>query len=113
MTDDWTLLKNYARDRDQESFAKLVARYADFTFHTALRRTRGDRPLAEDVTQAVFIALARRANTLRASGSLGAWLHKTTLFASSAAMRGESRRRHRELATARRDHIDNSPGIDE
>lgn len=99
MTDDWTLLHAYARERDQEAFAKLVAKYADFTFHTALRRTRNHQ-LAEDVTQAVFIALARSASSLRRNGSLGAWLHKTALFASTTALRSESRRRKRELVIA-------------
>jgi RNA polymerase sigma factor (sigma-70 family) len=101
-TDDWQLLASYARERSQEAFARLVARYADFVFSCAQRRCR-DRQVAEDVTQAVFIVLARNAARLKSSGSLAAWLHKTTLHASANAIRAESRRKRREQSTARRE----------
>ena len=42
----------------------------------ALRQTRGDAHLADDVTQAVFIVLARRAETI-AIDCLPAWLLTT------------------------------------
>src|SRR5689334_1218523 len=86
VTDDWALLRAYARDRSHEPFARLSAKYSPMVFATALRRTRR-RDLAEDVTQAVFIVLARRAGELRRTGSLGAWLHRTALLASSEALR--------------------------
>ena len=97
---DWELLQIYAAERSQDAFARLVARYADLVFHTALRRTRRTE-LAEDVTQAVFIALARSAGRLDPHGSLGAWLHKTTLCAATSALRAEARRQKHERAAAR------------
>jgi RNA polymerase sigma factor (sigma-70 family) len=98
--DDWNLLAAFAADRRaHEPFARLSARYADMVFATALRRTRR-HDLAEDVTQAVFIVLARRAGELKRQGSLGAWLHRTALFASSEALRAEQRRRKHERVAA-------------
>ncbi len=112
ITDDWDILQTYAREHSQQAFAALGAKYAGMVFNTALRRT-GNRDLAEDVTQAVFIVLARRAGHLRPSGSLGAWLHKTTLNASANALRSESRRRKHERAGARPEAIsDPTAGVD-
>src|SRR5215213_1224967 len=98
-TDDFDLLQAYARDRSQDAFARLVAKYSDMVFATSLRRTRR-RDLAEDVTQAVFIVLGRSAAKLHKNGSLGAWLHKTAIHASANALRAERRRIHRERAGA-------------
>ncbi len=104
MTDDWTLLKTYAREHSHEAFAALAAKYADMVFSTAYRRT-GRSDLAEDVTQAVFIALARSAHRLRPNGSLGGWLHRTALNASHNALRSESRRRRHERSAARSEAV--------
>jgi DNA-directed RNA polymerase specialized sigma24 family protein len=98
--DDWALLRAYAQNRtSHEPFARLSAKYAPMVFATALRRTRR-HDLAEDVTQAVFIVLARRAGELRREGSLGAWLHRTAILASSEALRAEQRRRKHERRAA-------------
>lgn len=103
-TGDWQLLAQYASKRDQEAFAGLVGKYSDMVFRTALRRTV-NQVLAEDVTQAVFIVLSRSAGSLSAKGSLAAWLHKTTLYASNNVLRAESRRRRNERAASRRESI--------
>jgi RNA polymerase sigma factor (sigma-70 family) len=95
--DDWALLNSYARDGSHEAFAQIVAKYAGFVFAVARRRVR-DVQLAEDVTQSVFIVLARRAGDLRGGVSLAAWLHQTTLLAAANAIRSEHRRRAREKA---------------
>jgi RNA polymerase sigma factor (sigma-70 family) len=55
--------------------------------------------LAEDITQAVFIVLARKAGAIRNPGILGAWLIKTTRQTSYNAIRFERcRRRHEQEA---------------
>jgi RNA polymerase sigma factor (sigma-70 family) len=95
--DDWQLLNAYVRGQSQEAFGQLVGKYVEMVFQTALRRTRR-HDLAEDVAQAVFIVFARSAKHLRPNGSLGAWLHKTALNASSNALRAEARRRRHERA---------------
>ena len=57
--DDWDLLRQYASMGSHEAFATLVTRYVDFVYSAALRQM-GDRHLAEDVTQGVFIVLSQR-----------------------------------------------------
>ncbi|MGB7749775.1 MAG: sigma-70 family RNA polymerase sigma factor [Verrucomicrobiia bacterium] len=51
---------------------------------------------AEEITQAVFFILARKAARLRPNTILAAWLHETARFASASFLRGEARRRRRE-----------------
>jgi RNA polymerase sigma factor (sigma-70 family) len=88
--DDLVLVRRYAA---------VVGRRADYVFATALRQTR-DRELAEDVTQATFIVLARRAGNLRDGTSVAAFLHHTAVYASKNALRATRRRRWHETRAA-------------
>jgi RNA polymerase sigma factor (sigma-70 family) len=54
--------------------------------------------LAEDVTQAVFTALARKAATLPERETLSGWLYVSANTASAAVVRSERRRKVREIA---------------
>src|SRR3954451_3235086 len=58
--DEWQLLEEYARNDSEEAFRTIVDRYAGFVYHTAFRQA-GNPHIAEEVTQAVFIALAQKA----------------------------------------------------
>jgi len=60
---DPQLLRAYAEDHSEAAFGELVRRHVDLTYSVALRIVR-DTHLAEDVTQAVFVALAQNAGTL-------------------------------------------------
>jgi hypothetical protein len=62
--DDIKLLREYAEHRSETAFASLVERYAGLAYSAALRQAR-DPLLAEEVTQAVFSILAKRANVIR------------------------------------------------
>jgi RNA polymerase sigma factor (sigma-70 family) len=97
--DDAPLLAEYIRDRSARAFRPLADRYVRLMYQAALRQV-GDAHLAEDVTQAVFLVLARRAGTIRSARVLPAWLLKTTAFAARNARLSESRRHHRERAAA-------------
>jgi RNA polymerase sigma factor (sigma-70 family) len=90
-----TLLANYAGG-SESAFRDLVTSYVDLVFSTAFRLVDGDRPLAEDVTQTVFLDLARAAKTLPRNSRLGGWLHRHTCFVAAKARRGERRRQERE-----------------
>jgi RNA polymerase sigma factor (sigma-70 family) len=97
MTDS-QLLAEYL-DGSQDAFARLVQRHADWVYSVARRRVR-DPHLAQDVCQAVFVVLARKAHTLRQTMALPAWLFQVARFTAGKALRDESRRRTREREAA-------------
>lgn len=98
---DESLLKSFALDRDEKVFRTLSERYLGLIFHTALRRT-GNRQLAEEVSQNILCAVAKKASALAKNPDiLPAWLHRATLFESTSAMRSEiAQQRRKQLQTA-------------
>ena len=100
--DDPSLLELYARDGSADAFARLVGRYVDLVYSAAARQV-GRGGLAEDVTQAVFIALARRARSgafKDRSIVLSAWLLTAARYAAIDVLKRESRRRKHERGAA-------------
>ncbi len=61
--DDMTLLREYARNNSEAAFSELVSRHINLVYSVALRSVR-DPHLAGEITQAVFIILARKADKL-------------------------------------------------
>lgn len=96
MKDDAELLRCFARNRDEAAFAEVVRRHVDLVHSAALRQVGGDAHLAEDVTQAVFADLARKAGAVAGEHVLAAWLFVSTRYAAAKRVRGEQRRRRRE-----------------
>lgn len=96
MTDDAELLRRYVQSASEAAFAELVQRYIGLVYHAARRQVGGDAAAAEDVTQAVFSLLARKAASLLRHESLAGWLHATARFAALQTLRAERRRRSRE-----------------
>jgi RNA polymerase sigma factor (sigma-70 family) len=96
---DQQLLAEYADDRSESAFAELVRRHIDFVHSAALRLVR-DAHLAEDVTQAVFVALAQNARHLTGRPALAGWLHRTAQNLAANIVRSDVRRRAREQQLA-------------
>jgi RNA polymerase sigma factor (sigma-70 family) len=98
MKTDVELLYCYVENGSESAFTELVQRHIGLVYSVAFRRVGGDRHLAEDVTQTVFNDLARKAATLRDRAHLRGWLFLSANLASAAVVRGERRRKARELA---------------
>jgi RNA polymerase sigma factor (sigma-70 family) len=95
MNDDLILLREYARSNSEEAFAALVSRHVNLVYSVA-RRQVGDPHLAEEITQAVFIILARKADSLGDKIILSGWLCRTARYAGANALTIQRRRQHRE-----------------
>lgn len=103
MTPDWLLLRRYARENSQEAFAVLTERYLGLVYSVCLREVH-DTEQAQDVTQAVFLLLARTAPSFRSRTALPSWLFRTARFASQNARTRELRRRKYEKKAAMEMH---------
>jgi RNA polymerase sigma factor (sigma-70 family) len=101
MPSDSELLQSYARDRDEAAFAELVRSHIDLVYTAAARRVGGDPHGAAEITQEVFLSLARHAGRLAKHPVLNAWLHTSTRNAAANFLRGERRRaQHHQEAHA-------------
>lgn len=90
MEDDLHLLREYCKNHSDEAFTLLVSRYVNLV-HAIAHRQVGDAHLAKDVTQAVFILLARKAGSLGANTILSAWLYRATRYACADALKRQRR----------------------
>lgn len=73
---DTALLERFVTTRDELAFDELMRRHGPMVLGVSRRVTR-DAHAAEDVFQATFLLLARKAQLIRRAEGLGAWLHRT------------------------------------
>jgi uncharacterized protein (TIGR03435 family) len=92
---DRQLLREFAETNSESAFATLVARHVDLVYSTAVRFS-GNPHRAEEITQAVFIILARKAGSLRRREVLSGWLYHTARLTAANVVKGEIRRQGRE-----------------
>lgn len=96
---DRQLLDRFVQTRSHDAFEQIVSRHAPMVYAAATRQV-SNRQLAEDVTQEVFAALARKAATLKQEQVLASWLLVATRHVCLASLRKERRRQKREQKAA-------------
>ncbi len=94
-TEDSALLRRYAENHSDEAFAGLVTRHINLVYSVALRQV-GNPHAAEEITQAVFIILAKKAAQLQHYKALSSWLFQATRLTANNFIRSETRRHRRE-----------------
>jgi RNA polymerase sigma factor (sigma-70 family) len=93
--DDAALLREYVERDSEEAFAALVTRHINKVYSVALRHT-GNPHQAEEITQAVFVILARKSRHLGKRVLLSGWLYQTARLTAVTFIRSEIRRARRE-----------------
>jgi RNA polymerase sigma factor (sigma-70 family) len=101
---DAALLGRFANGDDGDAFAELLRRHGPMVLGLA-RRVVSNRQAAEDVYQATFLVLARRARTLQRAESLAAWLHSVAYRLALRARKAGVRRQQEEARTRTADPI--------
>ena len=107
---DRQLLDHFVHDQDPEAFQSLVVRHGS-SVHRVCRGVLKDPHEAEDVFQATFLVLARRAPDIQDPEALGGWLRGVAYRIAVRARRRTARRRETErtLAEMSRDRPASAP----
>jgi RNA polymerase sigma factor (sigma-70 family) len=92
---DAELLGHFVRDGDQTAFELIVRRHERMVFGVC-RRVLRDHQDAEDAFQATFLALARKAASIRQREAMAGWLYKVACRVALQARAGAARRSRRE-----------------
>src|SRR5689334_20363967 len=93
---DSVLLTRYVEEGSEAAFAEVVRRHLGLVYAAALRQLEGDAHRAQDISQAVFIEVARHAGKLRHHAVLAGWLYTTTHHLIQRQRRADGRRAERE-----------------
>ena len=93
--DDNALLREYIERDSERAFATLVGRHVNKVYSIALRHTRNPHH-AEEITQAVFVILAKKSRDLPKMVIISGWLCRTAQLTATTFLRSEIRRARRE-----------------
>jgi RNA polymerase sigma factor (sigma-70 family) len=99
MLDDRQLVADLLGSNRDKALAELIRRYGAMVKRTAWRIT-GDEHAAEDVCQAVFMVLIRKAGGLTRGNMLGPWLYRVAALAARDVVKSQARRHRREQESA-------------
>lgn len=108
MSEDMTLVQKFAATKSDAVFSEIVSRHLNLVYSAAMRQVR-DPHMAQEVTQAVFLILARKAESLDANTILSGWLHRTTRFVAINAVQAARRRQQRETEAHMETILNNQP----
>ena len=89
---DRELLERFVSRREEAAFAALLERHGAMVLGVC-RRVLHDAHDAEDACQAAFLALARKAPTIRKRDSLASWLYGVAVRIARNLRRHAARRR--------------------
>ena len=104
---DAELLARFVRDRDEAAFTQLLRRHGPMVLGAA-RRVLANAADAEDVTQAVFLILARRAGRFDGVPNVGGWLHGVAV---RTALHARAKRHRRRVVEARAARPEEAPAV--
>jgi RNA polymerase sigma factor (sigma-70 family) len=104
---DNLLIQEYADRNSESAFAALVPRHINLVYSVAFRYV-GNSQDAQDVTQAVFVVLARKAGSLRGRNILTGWLYETARLTASQLLRTNARQKARDREAYMQSILDQS-----
>jgi RNA polymerase sigma factor (sigma-70 family) len=107
---DAELLRQFISHNDEAAFESLLRRHGPMVLRVA-RRTIGNETDAEDVFQATFLLLARRAGAIRKRESVASWLHGVAHRLALSARSKYVRRQVREREAAAARSVESSPEL--
>lgn len=106
---DSVLTGQYADHQSETAFTELVRRHINLVYSVAFRFT-GNSTDAQDITQAVFVILARKAANLRRRDSLTGWLYEVTRLTARQHLRTRARQQARDHEAYMQSTFDPSGG---
>ncbi len=95
MPSDAQLLERWSALRDQAAFELLLWRHGPMVLNTCRRLLRRGEDI-EDVFQATFLVLVRKAGSIRRGAALAAWLHRVACRIALRVRAASARRAGRE-----------------
>jgi len=105
---DQQLLARFVAHQDESAFSRLLQRHARIVY-SVCRRVLPQEQDAEDAFQAVFLALARNAGSIRQGTAVGSWLYSVAYRTSLKARTIAYRRAATEKQAASPANVEVSP----